>query len=112
MLAQVQHGQNKLPEGQRVSSVVIMGGGEPLANRGFGGFLVNQFVWLESEGDSALVAEQGGRAVAYQEADGARIMQSPEITVRVDLGRGTAGARVYTCDFSYDYVKINGDYRS
>ncbi len=69
-------------------------------------------VWLESEGESVLVAEQGGRAVAYQEADGARIMQSPEITVRVDLGRGTAAARVYTCDFSYDYVKINADYRS
>jgi glutamate N-acetyltransferase/amino-acid N-acetyltransferase len=39
-------------------------------------------------------------------------MQQAEITVRVDLGRGTAKARVYTCDFSYDYVKINADYRS
>ncbi len=65
-------------------------------------------VWL----DDVLVAENGGRAAAYREEDGARIMAQAEITVRVDLGRGTAQASVYTCDFSYDYVKINADYRS
>src|SRR5574343_1106104 len=65
-------------------------------------------VWL----DDVLVAEQGGRAAAYREEDGARVMAQAEITVRVDLGRGTAKANVYTCDFSYDYVKINADYRS
>jgi glutamate N-acetyltransferase/amino-acid N-acetyltransferase len=65
-------------------------------------------VWL----DDVLVAEAGGRAASYREEDGARIMKQAEITVRVDLGRGSAAARVYTCDFSYDYVKINADYRS
>ena len=65
-------------------------------------------VWL----DDVLVAEKGGRAAAYQEEDGARVMAQAEITVRVDLGRGAAQANVYTCDFSYDYVKINADYRS
>jgi len=65
-------------------------------------------VWL----DDVLVAENGGRAAAYKEEDGARVMAQAEITVRVDLGRGQAKARVYTCDFSYDYVKINADYRS
>jgi glutamate N-acetyltransferase/amino-acid N-acetyltransferase len=65
-------------------------------------------VWL----DDVLVAENGGRAAAYQEADGARVMAQAEITVRVDLGRGAARANIYTCDFSYDYVKINADYRS
>ncbi len=65
-------------------------------------------VWL----DDVLVAEKGGRAAAYREDDGARVMKQAEITVRVDLGRGNAAARVYTCDFSYDYVKINADYRS
>lgn len=39
-------------------------------------------------------------------------MREAEITVRVDLGRGTASGKVYSCDFSYDYVKINADYRS
>lgn len=65
-------------------------------------------VWL----DDVLVAEQGGRALAYREEDGARVMAQSEITVRIDLGRGQAAGNVYTCDFSYDYVKINADYRS
>ena len=39
-------------------------------------------------------------------------MKQAEITVRVDLGRGNASAKVYTCDFSYEYVRINADYRS
>ena len=65
-------------------------------------------VWL----DEVLVAENGGRAEAYQEEDGARVMKQAEITVRVDLGRGNASAKVYTCDFSYEYVRINADYRS
>lgn len=65
-------------------------------------------VWL----DEVLVAEQGGRAATYREEDGARVMAQAEITVRIDLGRGSAAGNVYTCDFSYDYVKINADYRS
>ena len=72
----------------------------------------NVRVWLGSEGEEVLVAENGGRADSYREEAGASIMQSAEITVRVDLGRGTASGKVYTCDFSYDYVKINADYRS
>ncbi|MDQ5917302.1 MAG: glutamate N-acetyltransferase / amino-acid N-acetyltransferase [Pseudomonadota bacterium] len=69
-------------------------------------------VWLGSNGEEILVAEQGGRAASYREEDGSRIMKAAEITVRVDLSRGSATANVYTCDFSYDYVKINADYRS
>ncbi|MBP7625592.1 MAG: bifunctional glutamate N-acetyltransferase/amino-acid acetyltransferase ArgJ [Zoogloea sp.] len=69
-------------------------------------------VWLASNGEEVLVAEQGGRAADYREEAGARIMQAAEITIRVDLGRGAAGATLWTCDFSYDYVKINADYRS
>ena len=69
-------------------------------------------VWLGSAGSEILVAEKGGRAASYREEDGARIMQHAEISVRVALGRGTARATVYTCDLSYDYVRINADYRS
>jgi len=69
-------------------------------------------VWLGSDGEETLVAEKGGRAASYREEAGARIMTAAEITVRVDLGRGPAAANVYSCDFSYDYVKINADYRS
>ncbi|MBK7354554.1 bifunctional glutamate N-acetyltransferase/amino-acid acetyltransferase ArgJ [Propionivibrio sp.] len=69
-------------------------------------------VWLGSAGEEVLVAEKGARAASYREEDGARIMLAAEITVRVDLGRGKARGTVYSCDFSYDYVKINADYRS
>ena len=69
-------------------------------------------VWLGSHGEETLVAENGGRAALYREEDGARIMKAAEITVRVDLGRGPASGKVYSCDFSYDYVKINAEYRS
>jgi len=59
-----------------------------------------------------LVAEKGGRAVSYQEEQGAAIMKESDILVRVVLNRGHADCTVWTCDFSYDYVKINADYRS
>ncbi len=62
--------------------------------------------------DDVLVSEHGGRAASYEEAAGQRVMKQPEITIRVLLGRGEASATVWTCDFSYDYVRINADYRS
>ena len=48
----------------------------------------------------------------YQEALGAAVMAQPEFEVRVVLGRGAAETVVWTCDLSYDYVRINADYRS
>ena len=69
-------------------------------------------VWLGNPEESVLVAEHGGRAVSYLEDAGARIMKHAELSVRIDLARGQAAATVWTCDFSYDYVKINADYRS
>jgi glutamate N-acetyltransferase/amino-acid N-acetyltransferase len=65
-------------------------------------------LWL---GD-VLVAERGGRAPDYREADGERVMAEADIRVRVDLARGHAATTVWTCDFSYDYVKINAEYRT
>lgn len=62
--------------------------------------------------DDVLVAKNGGRHPGYVEADGQRVMKQSEITVRVILGRGDAADTVWTCDLSYDYVKINADYRS
>ena len=65
-------------------------------------------LWL----GSVLVAENGGRHPAYVEAEAAAVMKEAEITIHVDLGRGQATETVWTCDFSYDYVKINAEYRS
>ncbi len=65
-------------------------------------------VWL----DDVQICKDGGAAADYTEEAGSRVMQQAEITIRVDLGRGEAKDTVYTCDLSYDYVKINADYRS
>ena len=65
-------------------------------------------LWL---GDVQVI-EHGGRAASYREEDGARVMKPAEIEVRVALGRGDAETTVWTCDFSYDYVKINAEYRT
>lgn len=62
--------------------------------------------------DDVWVAKNGGRNPDYQEADGQRVMKQSEITVRVQLGRGTAAATIWTCDLSHEYVTINADYRS
>ncbi len=59
-----------------------------------------------------LVAEKGGRAVSYREEQGAAIMKESDILVCVVLNRGNENITIWTCDFSYDYVKINADYRS
>jgi glutamate N-acetyltransferase / amino-acid N-acetyltransferase len=59
-----------------------------------------------------LVAEKGGRAASYKEEQGAAIMKESDILVRVVLNRGHKNITIWTCDFSYDYVKINADYRS
>jgi glutamate N-acetyltransferase/amino-acid N-acetyltransferase len=58
------------------------------------------------------VVRNGALASDYTEARGAAAMRQAEITVRVDLGAGSATARVWTCDFSHDYVRINAEYRS
>jgi len=62
--------------------------------------------------DDVLVAQRGGRCAAYREADGQRVMQQTEITVRVVLNRGTEQATVWTCDLSHEYVTINAEYRT
>ena len=83
-----------------------------MAAIGYAGILdldVNRVqMWL---GD-VWVAKNGGRNPEYQEADGQRVMQAPEITVKIDLGRGDASQTIWTCDLSHDYVSINADYRS
>ena len=62
--------------------------------------------------DDVHVAVHGGRNPAYKEEDGQRVMQQSEITVRVELGRGSASETIWTCDLSHEYVSINADYRS
>jgi glutamate N-acetyltransferase/amino-acid N-acetyltransferase len=62
-------------------------------------------------GDELLVAN-GGRADSYTEEAGQAVMDKDEITIRVDLNRGNAKETVWTTDLTYEYVRINADYRS
>ena len=62
--------------------------------------------------DDICIVRNGGCADDYTEAAGQRVMKQDEITITVKLGRGQAVQEVLTCDFSYDYVKINAEYRT
>ena len=62
-------------------------------------------------GDVCIV-QNGGRAASYTEAEGQRVMAAEEIPIHVALGRGTSTTTVWTTDLSYDYVRINAEYRS
>ena len=62
--------------------------------------------------DDVCIVRNGGRADDYTEEAGQKVMDRDEITVTVKLGRGEASQEVLTCDFSYDYVKINAEYRT
>jgi glutamate N-acetyltransferase/amino-acid N-acetyltransferase len=86
--------------------------GRILAAIGYAGVADLDVAKLELYLDDVLVAENGGRAASYQEEDGQRVMQQSDITIRVLLDRGAVNATLWTCDFSYDYVKINASYRS
>ena len=62
--------------------------------------------------DAVPVIEGGQPHPSYDEAKGSAVVAKDEFTIAVGLGRGSAEATVWTCDFSYDYVKINAEYRT
>jgi glutamate N-acetyltransferase/amino-acid N-acetyltransferase len=62
--------------------------------------------------DDVCIVHEGARAGDYTEAAGQQVMGRDELTIRVDLGRGSSCETVWTCDLSYDYVRINAEYRT
>jgi glutamate N-acetyltransferase/amino-acid N-acetyltransferase len=62
--------------------------------------------------DEVCIVAAGERAPDYTEEAGSGVMQRDQITVRIELGRGSNQARIWTCDLSYDYVRINAEYRT
>lgn len=62
--------------------------------------------------NDTLIAEAGGRAASYTEEQGVAAMEPEDITIRIELNRGNEQATVWTTDFSYDYVRINAEYRT
>jgi glutamate N-acetyltransferase / amino-acid N-acetyltransferase len=62
--------------------------------------------------DDVMVAQRGARYRGYREEQGVAAMKKPEFLVRAVLNRGRASATVWTCDLSFDYVRINAEYRT
>jgi glutamate N-acetyltransferase/amino-acid N-acetyltransferase len=62
--------------------------------------------------DDVCIVQNGGRATSYTEEKGQAVMNKEEILIRVVLGRGLSTEQVLTCDLSYDYVRINAEYRT
>lgn len=65
-------------------------------------------IWL----DDVQIVTQGERAADYTEVAGSKVMQQQELTIRVVLGRGDVADRVWTTDLSYEYIRINAEYRT
>ena len=68
-------------------------------------------VWMASSAGSIKVCENGS-GVEFSEEEAAKILAEDEIMINIDLKQGSAEAKAWGCDLTYDYVKINGDYRS
>ncbi len=62
--------------------------------------------------EKSILIYKDGTAVEYSEEEAAQVLASPEVTVLVDMHMGDAEATAWGCDLSYEYVKINADYRS
>ena len=62
--------------------------------------------------DQVKVLQHGEPHPDYREERGAAVLAKPEYTIAIELGRGEAAVTIWTCDFSYDYVKINAEYRT
>ncbi len=86
--------------------------GRILAAVGYAGIAELDQTKISLQLDEVSVVREGGRDPSYREELGQLVMKNDEITVHVDLGRGLYDDTVWTCDLSYDYVKINADYRS
>jgi glutamate N-acetyltransferase/amino-acid N-acetyltransferase len=65
-----------------------------------------------ASGKGEITVCEKGTGIAFDEAKAKEVLSDTEITIKINMGMGTAEAKAYGCDLTYDYVKINGDYRS
>ena len=62
--------------------------------------------------DDVCIVKNGARAASYTEEAGTNVMLQDELTICIDMGRGTNGQTVWTTDLSHEYVTINAEYRT
>jgi len=86
--------------------------GRILAAVGRAGIVELDLQHVEIYLDEVCIVREGGRAADYTESAGQQVMDRKEMTIRVVLNRGVCSEAVWTCDLSYDYVKINAEYRT
>ena len=55
---------------------------------------------------------RGGEVASYREEDAAAVVKQSEVLIRIEFGIGDGEATFWSCDLTYDYVKINTDYRT
>ena len=65
-----------------------------------------------SDGEKEICIAKNGMLTDYDEQEATRILSAPEVKVTVDMKMGEAEATAWGCDLTYEYVKINADYRS
>lgn len=68
--------------------------------------------FIPTDGSPALPLLVNGEPVTVDEARAKEIISVEDLEIEVQLGIGSENAKYWTCDFSYEYVRINGDYRS
>lgn len=68
-------------------------------------------ITLESSGGSVAMLKEG-LPISFSESKAKAVLQEAEINVNIQMGEGSTHVTAWGCDLSYDYVKINGDYRS
>ncbi len=68
-------------------------------------------VWLSSAAGEVYVCENAAYH-PYSEEEATKILTEPKVVVKVDMGIGDAKGKAWGCDLTYDYVQINGDYRT
>ena len=86
--------------------------GRILAAVGRAGLAELDVARVRLEINGVCIASQGGRDPSYSEEAGVQAMKQDEINIDIFLGRGNASTNVWTCDLSYDYIKINAEYRT
>lgn len=68
-------------------------------------------IWLESKAGTIKIVENG-IATDYSEETATKILSEEEVIAKMDIKEGNETATAFGCDLTYEYVKINGDYRS
>ena len=95
-------------------TIISRSSGEPTTQAVLiiGAHLSNSICQLKTSDAGQTMLMQNGQYADYSEEEATKILSEEEVTVICDMHQGSASATAWGCDLTYDYVKINADYRS